>query len=661
MTDQYSSYGFFRVAVVSPEMRVGDVRFNTGKIIAAIDECCRRQCQLVLFPELGLTGYTCADLFYQPLLIDSARQALYHIAGHSGVVGTNIIVGLPVAMNGRLYNCAALVSHGEVVGLVPKTYLPNTGEYYEARWFTSDKDRDRDQVRWPEGEVPFGKDLLFQADSRPECIIGIEICEDLWAPSPESGRMATSGATILANLSASNEFLGKRGYRQMLVTTQSARCLASYIYASAGPGESTTDLVFSGHCMIAENGALLAETPRFQFTSQIAVADLDLQRLINERLKNSTFSRSPGGKFRILPFHVADKEVGDLLRPIAAMPFVPDKDAERSDRCREIFAIQTTALARRLRAIGCSHAVIGLSGGLDSTLALLVTVKAFARLQLNRHNILAIILPGFGTSQRTKGNADKLASLLGVTCRTIVIDQAVLQHFADIGHDPDNRDVTYENAQARERTQILMDLANQVGGIMVGTGDMSELALGWCTYNADHMSMYGVNAGVPKTLVRYLVEWCAECEFSGETANVLRDICATPFSPELLPPDSQGKITQITEKTIGPYALHDFFLYHVIRLQFNPKKVLLLATRAFAADYSRAEILSWLRLFYRRFFQQQFKRSCLPDGPKVGTVALSPRGDWRMPSDASVELWWQELEELAVDEEGRKFCEVSQS
>ena len=651
MTGNYSCYGFLRVAVISPEVRVGDVHFNTGKIIAAIDECCQCHCQLLLFPELCLTGYTCADLFYQPLLLDSARQALYHIARHHGSARTNVIVGLPVALNGRLYNCAAFVSHGEVVGLVPKTYLPNSGEYYEARWFTSDRDRDCDRVRWPEGEVPIGKDLLFQADSRPECIVGIEICEDLWAASPDSGQMSTSGATVLANLSASNEFLGKLGYRQMLVTTQSSRCLAAYIYASAGPGESSTDLVFSGHCMIAENGVLLAETLRFQFTSQIAVADIDLQRLVNERLKSSTFSRAPGGKFRVLPFHVADKKIGDLLRPIAMRPFVPDKDEERSARCREIFAIQTTALATRLRAIACTHAIIGLSGGLDSTLALLVTVKAFARLQLDCRNIFAVILPGFGTSRRTKGNADNLAALLGVSCRTIVIDQAVSQHFADIGHDPGNHDVTYENSQARERTQILMDLANQTSGIVIGTGDMSELALGWCTYNADHMSMYGVNAGVPKTLVRYLVEWCAECEFSGETATVLRDICATPFSPELLPPNSQGQITQLTENTIGPYALHDFFLYHAIRLQFSPKKVLLLAVRAFAADYSRSEILSWLRLFYRRFFQQQFKRSCLPDGPKVGTVALSPRGDWRMPSDASVELWWQELQELSTAED----------
>jgi NAD+ synthase (glutamine-hydrolysing) len=463
--------------------------------------------------------------------------------------------------------------------------------------------------------------------------------------SPPSGDLAVAGATLLANLSASPETLGKCAYRRALVEAQSARCLAAYLYASAGPGESSTDLVFSGHSLIAENGLLLAETERFRFDTTLAVADLDLERLSGERLRQSSFAASsPLRSYRRVPMAVGDCSVKQLQRPVPRTPFVPVQGGERDARCQEIFAIQTTGLMTRLRHTGSRQVVIGISGGLDSTLALLVTVKAFDRLSLPRSGIVAVTMPGFGTTARTRSNASELAGELGVTLRTIPIEAAVSQHFRDIGHDPAEHDLTFENAQARERTQILMDVANQVQGLVIGTGDLSELALGWCTFNGDHMAMYAVNAAVPKTLVRYLIAWCAEAEFRGRTAELLHDICATPVSPELLPPHPDGSISQQTEAELGPYELHDFFLFHVVRCHFAPRKVLQLAAQAFADDYSPAELRRWLTLFYRRFFAQQFKRSCLPDGPKVGSVALSPRGDWRMPSDAAVALWLAELD-----------------
>jgi NAD+ synthase (glutamine-hydrolysing) len=459
--------------------------------------------------------------------------------------------------------------------------------------------------------------------------------------------MAVAGATVLLNLSASPELLGKKEYRRNLVAAQSARCLAAYLYASAGPGESSTDLVFSGHSLVAENGQLLGETGRFSFDSQVVVADVDVQRLVNERFKNNSFGSSrSGAEYRIIDFALSDVTATQVLRPVPATPFVPPAEEERAQRCDEIFHIQTTGLAKRLQHTGATRAVIGISGGLDSTLALLVTVKAFDKLGFDRSGIEAITMPGFGTTSRTRGNAERLAELLGTRLRVISIDQAVRQHFSDIGHDEAVHDITYENAQARERTQILMNVANQVGGLLIGTGDLSELALGWCTYNGDHMSMYAVNTGVPKTLVRYLVSWCAEAEFSGEASAILHDVCDTPVSPELLPPHENGEIKQRTEDKIGPYLLHDFFLYHAVRLQFPPAKIFFLARQAFAGEFPDREILTWLRTFYRRFFSQQFKRSCLPDGPKVGSVVLSPRGDWRMPSDACVTVWLKELDHL---------------
>lgn len=651
--------GMIRVAAVSPALKVADVAFNLAAIEEATLQAADQGVQLLVFPELAMTGYSCGDLFYQQSLLEKVREGLTTLTALSEQTGMILIVGAPVRQSGRLFNAAVVMSHGRICGVVPKTFLPNTQEFYEERWFSSAFDLVDDQLAWLDEAPPFGTDLLFDVDGMPDCLFGIEICEDAWVANPPSGAMAAAGATLLINLSASPEILGKNTYRRALVESQSARCLSAYLYASAGPGESSTDLVFSGHSLVAEYGQILAETERFQFASQMAVADIDVQRLVHERLRNNSYAASMTDQdFLLVPVEVTERQADDLLRPLAKTPFVPIDLAERQGRCEEIFAIQTTGLMKRLMHTGSQKVVLGISGGLDSTLALLVTVKAFDRLKWSRNDILAVTMPGFGTTARTKGNAETLAAELGVDLRIISIDAAVHQHFADIGQNPDNHDITYENSQARERTQILMDLANQVGGLVVGTGDLSELALGWATYNGDHMSMYGVNASVPKTLVRYLIEWCAEAEFSGKTAEVLHDVCATPVSPELLPPDKDGAISQKTEDHVGPFELHDFFLFQVVRNQFAPRKILDLACRAFAEDYSQAEILKWLKLFYSRFFAQQFKRSCLPDGPKVGSVSLSPRGDWRMPSDASANLWLEELDQIAaaaVEKDSRTY------
>ncbi|MFZ2359313.1 MAG: NAD(+) synthase [Anaerolineae bacterium] len=656
-----AALGFVRVAVVSPELRVADVDFNVQAIGAALHDAARQGCRLALFPELSITGYSCGDLFYQSALLERAKSALETVAWAAFEARCAAVVGLPLEVDGKLYNCAALVANTQVFGVVPKSYLPTTNQFYEERWFTPGALAAAQEIRLRryEGAIPFGLDLLFQADDVPGLRIGVEICEDLWAVQPPSGAQALAGATLLLNLSASNELLGKVEYRRDLVRQQSARCLAAYLYAGAGPGESTTDTVWAGHSLIAENGAVLAETKRFQFSTQLAVADVDVQRLVHERLRNSTFSASQADStFRVVDFdlpgetlRVSENPKGrELIRPqLSRTPFVPADSERRAASCREIFAIQSTGLAKRLRHTGLRCVTIGVSGGLDSTLALLVAARAFDLLGLPRDGIVAITMPGFGTTERTKGNAALLAEALGVTLRTIPIAAAVRQHFRDIGHDENLHNVTYENAQARERTQVLMDVANQVGGLVVGTGDLSELALGWLTYSGDHMSMYHVNAGVPKTLVRYLIEWVADDEWSGPAAAVLRDIVATPITPELLPLSADGALEQKTEDTIGPYELHDFFLYQVVRFQFPPAKVFFLARQAFDGVYGEQEILRWLDLFYRRLFSQQFKRSAMPDGPKVGSVALSPRGDWRMPSDASAAVWLDEL--AAVSEQ----------
>lgn len=645
--------GLVRAAVISPEVRVADCVFNTHATLAALEQAASRGCQIALLPELGITSYSCADLFSQSLLLDAARDALPILAQATARMQLLTVVGLPVQSGGKLYNCAAVLANGKVLGIVPKTYLPNTNEYYEERWFTSATHATHTSVRIADADVPFGADLMFYAANIQDCVIGVEVCEDLWATTPPSGQMALAGATVLLNPSASVELLGKAEYRRDLVKQQSARCLAAYLYAGSAPGESTTDVVFGGHSIISENGTVLAETERFQFNTQIAIADLDLQRLVHERRNNNSFANgSSQASYRCIAFelpHAADAPpTGDLLRTVAATPFVPSDPAQRAHHAREIFSIQSTGLAKRLLHTGVQKVTLGISGGLDSTLALLVTIRAFDIVGLPHGNIVAITMPGFGTTNRTRNNAERMADLLSVSLRNIPIRDAVRQHFADIGHDESVHDVTYENAQARERTQILMDIANKIGGFTVGTGDLSELALGWATFNGDHMSMYHVNAGVPKTLVRYLIEWVADTEYSGETADILRDICNTPITPELLPLGEGDKLEQETEATIGPYLLHDFFLYQVVRYGYPPRKVFYLAREAFKDAYTPEVIIRWMTVFYRRFFSQQFKRSAMPDGPKVGSVALSPRGDWRMPSDASSTLWLSEIEAITA-------------
>lgn len=646
-----------RLACVAPELRVADVSFNLSRVLDALQTAAKRSATIVLFPELCLTGYTCGDLFAQALLVERARTAVAELAAATRRLGIHAVVGLPLAVNGRLYNCAAVLGSGRVLGIVPKQFLPTTGEYYEERWFTSGAGLFPLSVELAGQAVPFGTHLLFD-DANSGCTFGVEICEDLWAAHPPSGDLCLAGANLILNPSASNELLGKAAYRRDLVRQQSARCLAAYAYASAGPGESSTDVVFSGHCLITENGSLLIESERFHFDSQLVYADIDLGRLQHERLCNSSFSAgAPVREFTRVAVSLAPKPARPVLgtlRPNPPLPFVPADPRVRAETCREIFAIQSTGLAKRLKHTGVKQVVIGISGGLDSTLALLVTAHAFDLLGLDRKGIIAPTLPGFGTTKRTRGNAEKLVGEIGATLRVIPIHDAIKQHFRDIGHDERVHDITYENAQARERTQILMDLANKAGGFVVGTGDLSEAALGWCTFNGDHMSMYHVNAGIPKTLVRYLIDWCADAEFSGATTQVLHDIADTPISPELLPTTDDGKQHQQTEDVVGPYALHDYFLYHVVRHGARPAKVLYLAELAFAGKYPQSVIFRWLEVFIRRFFSQQFKRSAMPDGPKVGSVALSPRGDWRMPSDASAAEWLDEVATLRNPSPRRK-------
>lgn len=635
---QHHRFGYLRVAAVAPELRVGDPAFNAARTVEAVEALAAEGAELAVFPELGLTGYTCADLFYQSTLRAASLAGLEAVAAATRERAIAAIVGLPLEVDGRLFNVAALVAAGQVQGIVPKSFLPTSQEYYEERWFSRAEALGRDTVTLFGGSIPIGADLLFPISDRPHACIGIEICEDLWAVEPPSGRMALAGATLIANPSASDELLGKAPYRRDLVAQQSARLLAAYVYASAGPGESSTDLVFSGHNLVTECGQLVAESRRFDFTTDTLVADVDLERVTHERLRNSSFSASAAAGFRRVPITLGPKRASGLRRPLAPHPFVPSDLAQRAANCREIFAIQATALARRVRHVGCRTLVLGLSGGLDSTLAALVAVRALAKLGRPTADLVAVTMPGPGSTDRTQNNATALAAALGATARVIPIGPAVAQHLADLEHPADQHDATYENAQARERTQILMDLANQLGGIVVGTGDLSEAALGWCTFNGDHMSMYHVNAGVPKTLVRHLVAWCAEEEFTGRASDLLHDIVATPISPELLPAG------QNTEDAVGPYELHDFFLFQFLRNAFGPAKTLALAGIAFADRYDDATIRRWLRVFVTRFFAHQFKRSAMPDGPKVGTVALSPRGDWRMPSDATAAAWLAELD-----------------
>lgn len=639
------NYGFVKVAAAVPQVAVADCARNAERIVALAQQAARRGVELVAFPELAVTGYTCADLFLQPALLDAADEALGEIMRQTRKLPLALIVGLPLRHEDRLYNCAAVVAQGRLLGVVPKSYIPNYAEFYEARWFASGAGIEEERITAAGQEADFGTELTFAVNGAE---FGIEICEDLWVASPPSSRLALNGAKLIFNLSASPEGVGKHAYLRELVAQQSARTHTAYVYCSAGFGESSTDLVFAGNGLIAENGTMLAQAARFSLDEQLTVADVDIERLEFERRRNTSFRmREEAGESTVIEMELPDAlKASALDRRVDPMPFVPADEAHRSERCEEIFQIQSHGLARRLAHTGCRCAVVGISGGLDSTLALLVTVRTFDKLGLDRRGILGITMPGFGTTDRTYRNALKLMEGLGVTVREIPIRDACLQHFRDIGLPESDRSAAYENAQARERTQILMDVANMEGGLVIGTGDLSELALGWATYNGDQMSMYGVNASVPKTLVRHLVRWAADTERDGATRATLLDIIDTPVSPELLPADREGNIAQKTEDLVGPYELHDFFLYNFVRAGFRPAKIAFLAEQAFAGSYDRETIVKWLRVFFRRFFVQQFKRSAMPDGPKVGSVSLSPRGDWRMPSDASAALWLRELEEL---------------
>ncbi len=657
--------GFIKVSAGTPDVRVADCAYNAGKIIAMAAEMETQGAKLMVFPELCITSYTCGDLFWQENLLEEAAAQLFRIAEETAAADALIFVGLPLEYNGKLYNVAAGISRGEILGFVPKIHIPNYNEFYEGRYFTSGKDvdgtvflkrktighdheGDAGKEQTEEYEIPISPKLIFTCPEFPKLQVAAEICEDLWVPDPPSVSHAYHGANVIVNLSASDEVVGKDSYRKSLVSSQSARLLCGYIYATAGEGESTQDVVYGGQNMIAENGVILAESRRF--ANGAIYGELDIQRLVNERRRMTTCRFAPdiaadnNSCYTEAIFHLENVETV-LTRKFDSRPFVPDAREERDRRCDEILNIQAMGLKKRIAHIHCRNVVIGLSGGLDSTLALLVAVRAFDMLDMDRKKITAVTMPCFGTTDRTYQNACQLASCLGTELREVNIREAVSLHFRDIGHDSEVHDVTYENGQARERTQILMDIANQSGGIVIGTGDLSELALGWATYNGDHMSMYAVNCSVPKTLVRHLVRYYADTCGDRKLNGILLDILDTPVSPELLPP-KDGVISQKTEDLVGPYELHDFFLYYMLRWTFPPKKIFRMAKLAFAGEYSGEVILKWLKTFYRRFFTQQFKRSCLPDGPKVGSVAVSPRGDLRMPSDACADLWLRELDEI---------------
>lgn len=639
-------HGFIKTAAVTPKVQVADPEGNAREIIRLAKEAAGNGAKIIVFPELCITGYTCGDLFLQELLLESAKEALLQIIRETRELDALIFAGLPWEKEGKLYNVAAVFQGGKLLGLVPKTCIPNYGEFYELRHFARGN-QEADAVWTDSGDgerdyIPFGTRLLFACEEMPGLAVAAEICEDVWVPDPPSIHHALAGATVIVNCSASDETTGKDAYREALISGQSARLVCGYIYANAGEGESSQDLVFGGHNLIAENGKILSRSARFK--NETIYADLDIARIVGERRRMTTFFSRTDAVYTEIGFHL-NKEETKLSRFIDPAPFVPDDSQDRQKRCEEIFAIQYMGLKKRLEHTRSRTSVVGISGGLDSTLAILVAVRAFDSLGLPRKGILGVTMPCFGTTDRTYRNACELVRKLGGTLREVDIREAVTTHFRDIGHDPEVHDVTYENSQARERTQVLMDLANQSGGLVIGTGDMSELALGWATYNGDHMSMYGVNAGVPKTLVRHLVRYYADTCGDPELAATLLDVLDTPVSPELLPP-KDGVIAQKTEDLVGPYELHDFFLYYVLRFGFTPAKIYRLARLAFAGAYGEDTILKWLKTFYRRFFTQQFKRSCLPDGPKVGSVAVSPRGDLRMPSDASAAIWLKELETL---------------
>ena len=642
-------FNFLRITALVPRVKPGGVKKNTRYILDGLDKLSLESPDLVVLPELCLSGYTCGDLFRQRILLEDSQEALAALAEQSKRWDFLVIAGLPLIYNSRLYNCAALLGGGRVIGIVPKTYLPNSNEFYEQRWFASGANITGKEILLGETPIPFGTDLIFQDRENPLFRLGIEICEDLWGPLPPSTYQSLAGALIIANPSASNELVGKADYRKTVTSQQSARCIAAYVYTSSGPGESTTDTVYGGHTLICENGHILGEGERFCQEETSITTDVDLEFLEHERLNSPSFSQTAEKEHQRLGFRyilfdsgkVTDRK--DLKKKINPRPFVPASHHDREIRCKEIFSIQSTGLVSRLKHIGCRDVVLGLSGGLDSTLALLVTVEAFERLGLDLQGLHCYTMPGFGTTGRTRGNAQLLCEELGIPIETIDIREVCTLQMGELEHSGEPSDVAYENVQARQRTMYLMNKANMIQGIVIGTGDLSELALGWCTYNGDHMSMYAVNTGVPKTLVQYLVQYVGDHHENRKVAEILYDIIDTPISPELLPPDRRGDIAQKTEDLIGPYELHDFYLYQMIRCGFSPEKTLFLAERAFQKKYSRDIIQKWLEQFIRRFFSQQFKRSCLPDGPKVGTIALSPRADWRMPSDADMEIWLKNL------------------
>ena len=640
------NYGFVKVAAAVPRVKVADCKFNSERLEGLITIAEGKGVQILTFPEMCITGYTCGDLFAQQLLLEQAEMTLIQILNSTRQLDIISILGMPVVVNSTVINAAVVIQKGKILGVVPKTYLPNYKEFYEQRWFTSALQVSENSVRLCGQIVPMGNNLLFET---AETTFGIEICEDLWATVPPSSSLALQGAEIIFNLSADDEGIGKHNYLCSLISQQSARCISGYVFSSSGFGESTTDVVFAGNGLIYENGYLLARSERFCMEEQLIINEIDVECIRAERRVNTTFAANkancPGKEaVRISTEFVNSKDL-NLTRTFNPHPFVP-QGSELNSRCEEIFSIQIAGLAQRLLHTGAKTAVIGISGGLDSTLALLVCVKTFDKLGLSRKDILGITMPGFGTTDRTYHNAIDLMNSLGVSIREISIREACIQHFKDIGHDLNIHDVTYENSQARERTQILMDIANQTWGMVIGTGDLSELALGWATYNGDHMSMYGVNAGIPKTLVKHLVQWVAENGMDETSKATLLDIVDTPISPELIPADENGEIKQKTEDLVGPYELHDFFLYYFLRFGFRPSKIYFLAQTAFSGVYDDETIKKWLQTFFRRFFNQQFKRSCLPDGPKVGSISISPRGDWRMPSDASSSAWLKEIAEL---------------
>ncbi|MFI3262902.1 MAG: NAD(+) synthase [Rikenellaceae bacterium] len=630
-------FGFIKVATAIPEIRVADCEFNLKAILTQVEQVTEKGAQLVVFPELSITGYTCGDLFHQQVLLDGAEDALVSLLHATCHLPIMVIVGMPIATESMLLNCAVVILKGEILGVVPKSHLPEYKEFYEKRWFSpASRHFAKEITLCGQKNIPIGTDLLFAFE---KARVAIELCEDLWMPIPPSSNAAMAGANILVNLSASNELIGKHNYLMSLITQQSARCSAAYVYSSAGYGESTTDVVFAGNAIVAENGSVLEKSERFSFEPQLVVADIDVERLETDRRVNNGFTtdRRPE-PYRTIQMKLPKLKLSQVERIVPAYPFVPG-GLELIERCEEIFNIQSSGLARRVTHTRANTVVVGISGGLDSTLALLVCVKTMDKLKRSRKDIVGVTMPGFGTTGRTYNNAVTLMQELGITVREISIKEACEQHFSDIGHDAEVHDVVYENTQARERTKILMNIANQVNGLVIGTGDLSELALGWATYNGDHMSMYGVNGSIPKTLVKHLVKWVAMHEIKGEAQARLLDIVDTPISPELLPADENGNIAQVTEDLVGPYDLHDFFLYYTLRFGYSPAKIAFLAERAFEGVFDKETINKWIRVFFRRFFNQQFKRSCLPDGPKVGSASLSPRGDWRMPSDASCQLW----------------------